>query len=176
VFSPRVISERAAEFREELRARLQPGPELEFVLHEVTRLAALIDLIDEELDRVGIVNRHGKQHHLVETRLRASRQFERWHDKLLAECRPARPTPLLEGERSDYVAALQEVALRDAEASIDQRIRAAEILLREGRRGTASGALAEERRRGSLKEDDARIGGRFVRSGDGWVAASKDAG
>jgi hypothetical protein len=86
VHSPRVLAARTADYREALRSELEPPRELEFALHEVARLAALIDAIDHALDVGGIINRRGKPHYLLAQRIRVSRQFEQWHDKLLAGC------------------------------------------------------------------------------------------
>ena len=169
VHSPRVLAARTADYREALRSELEPPRELEFALHEVARLAALIDAIDHALDVGGIINRRGKPHYLLAQRIRVSRQFEQWHDKLLAGCGEASRLPAqLAGERTDYVAELQHIALRDGRASTAERLRALSILLREGRRGTASGALSDEARRTAAGAEQL-AGRRFERAGETWV-------
>ena len=178
VHSPRVLAERAETYLDALRAALQPPPELEIILHEGARLAALIDLLDRALEDVGLIGRGGQPHYLLNVRLRASRQFERWHDKLLESSRKvAGPAARLEGERTDYVAALQQIALHDAHVSTRDRLRALKILLGQGRLGTASGALVDEERRAALSDYQRVTRRRFDRDRTAWVERQgEDAG
>ena len=177
VYSERALAPRAEEIRDQLTAAFQPGPEHSFAVHEIARLAAtideiarlaaIIDAIDRDLDERGLTDRNGKARYLVDSRLRYSRQLERLYDKLVTALAPRTPTRLA-GERSDYVAELQRIALHDSSVGAADRVRALQVLLSLGWRGTTAGVLADERARSELPRGEF-IGQTFTKREGDWT-------
>lgn len=172
VHSERALATRAEEIRTLLIAELGLDREHWVVVHEIARLAAIIDAIDRDLDERGLMDRKGKVRYLVDSRVRYSRQLERWYDKLLASLASTAPRRL-EGERSDYIAELQRIALREPSVSTRDRLRAIQLLLSQGRRGTTSGVLTDEqaRKRGTCGE---LVGQIFEKATRGWAASEEE--
>jgi hypothetical protein len=172
VHSERALAARAEEVRTLLIAELGIGREHWVVVHEVARLAAIIDAIDSDLDERGLTDRKGKVRYLVDARARYSRQLERWYEKLPAGLASAAPSRL-DGDRSDYVAELQRIALRDRSVSTRDRLRSLQLLLGLGRRGTASGVIADEDAR-KRRAGGELVGQIFEKSVEGWTASEED--
>lgn len=171
VHSERALAARAEDIRSLLIAELGLGREHWVVVHEIARLTAIMDAIDRDLEERGLTDRKGKVRYLVDSQVRYSKQLERWYDKLLAGLASTAPRRL-QGERSDYVAELQRIAFRDPSVSTRDRLRALQLLLGLGRRGTTSGVLADEqtRKRGPSGELVGRI---FENGNGGWAGSEK---
>jgi hypothetical protein len=175
-FSERVIAGRGAQILEELRLVFGDEPELVTPLLEVARLSAIVELIDGALEE-RVVDRRGKPSYLLGERRSLSRQLERWYERLLTAAAAAgasRGEVLLHGERADYIAELQAIALgRDLRASTRDRVQALQTLLKLGTLGTGSGAVADEQHRTASALAGDLVGKTFRRDSISWSQATE---
>jgi hypothetical protein len=141
VHSPRLIQSRAAEIVDELTQSFTFSPPERLAVHEAGRCIAILEAIDSDLDERGLVDKRGEPRYLLNHRARVSRQLEQWLEKVSKAIERQSPQEQAspEAEFSDYVRALQQIALgHDATATARDRLGALNKLLRLGLRGTSS--------------------------------------
>jgi hypothetical protein len=171
VYSDRLLDARASEMASELDKSGTLGLIGNVAVHEVTRCAALLEAIDQDLAERGVVDKKGNARSLLDRRLRVSTRLERWLDRVhsAAESEPLR------AERADYIRELQRIALgRDRAARPHDRLNAIKQLLQFGDQATtryleweesdeeiehrrARWEMERARRKDSLEDDKARI-------------------
>src|SRR4051794_8059056 len=95
--SKRVTAGRAAQIGTELIELFGDSPKVLVAINVFAPLQATIELMDAELERVGLLDKHGKPHYLIDKRLAAVRRLEEWYDKLIAavDAAPPQPAPQL---------------------------------------------------------------------------------
>jgi hypothetical protein len=129
VYSDRLIRSRAAEIEADLTTLVEPSPSQRVAIREVSRSMALLEAIDDELDRGGLVDRRGNARNVLELRSRVSRQLERWLDKLDV-ISPTSEPPDSTTEKADIVHELERIGLsKDPRAKTQHRLMALRMLL-----------------------------------------------
>jgi hypothetical protein len=132
VHSPRLIQQRAAEIAAELTQSFEFSAAERLAVHEAARCIAVLEAIDRDLDERGLVDKDGQPRYLLNHRSRTSRQLEHWLEKVSVtiERQATSEQAPLQGEFSDYVRALQRIALgHDVSATARDRLAALERLL-----------------------------------------------
>jgi hypothetical protein len=132
VHSPRLINARAAEIEERFTQQFDLSMSERVALHEATKLIAILDAIDTDLDERGFVDKNGKPRYLIESRLRLSRRLEQWLMKIspAIERQSAAAQPSEAPARVEYIRELQRIALgNDSAASARDRLTALKELL-----------------------------------------------
>ena len=126
VHSPRLIEARAREIEAELFGSVDCSPTLRLPLHELTRLLAIRELIDHDLEARGLEDKDGQPRYLIDKRIRVSRQIERWWVRVVSELErqteaAREPVP---ASREECVRELERIAFRDSSATARDRLNA----------------------------------------------------